>query len=143
MFRTSQNSSVTPKRLLAALLLLMSRSTCLVVVQIVPPSDSRACSIPPLKAALGDLAAPDLPEIESTLIAAARVKLPWENVAADDIANSVGITWENGELWKNSRTRLVELWVLPRDICPMVPMVVMPRLQLEPNVKCWKKCLNC
>ena len=56
------------------------------------------------------MAAPNAPLLDTALIDAARANLSWEKSYDDAVA------WESGELWGQTRLRLVELWVLPRDM---------------------------
>jgi hypothetical protein len=71
-----------------------------------------------LNAVFGDLAAPNSPLLDVSLIDAARVRLSWEKASMlpcdDDDETMTG--WESGEWWEQTRLRLVELWVLPRDM---------------------------
>lgn len=71
-----------------------------------------------LNAAFGDLAAPNSPQLDGSLIESARVRLSWENEEGTSCDNDdePATGWESGELWEQTRLRLVELWVLPRDM---------------------------
>ena len=94
-------------------------------------------------AALGDLTTPpEPPPLDPALIQAASAKLPWEmllekeqepilNLSRDveaELSASVSmnthnddttfadVSWQDGSQWATARKRLVDMWVLPRDM---------------------------
>jgi hypothetical protein len=76
------------------------------------------------------LSAPKAPPLDQELVKAACAQLPWEmraeiqrNANDADLPEAKSSTlgsddnnWQDGSLWANSRIRLVDLWVLPRDM---------------------------
>ena len=61
---------------------------------------------------LGELSVSEPPLLEPAWIEAAKTILPWEepdNILPFDV-------WEQGQVWKYTRIKLVNLWVLPRDM---------------------------
>mmetsp|Transcript_2685 Transcript_2685/g.3915 ORF Transcript_2685/g.3915 Transcript_2685/m.3915 type:complete len:221 (-) Transcript_2685:1455-2117(-) len=69
-----------------------------------------------LHAALGELSTPPPPRLDDDLLKAAKTRLPWESAVQEHTAEEQPSSWENGELWFESRPTLVKLWVLPRDM---------------------------
>lgn len=60
----------------------------------------------------GELTVSDPPPLNAAMIEAARKRLPWEDLDELEVAEA----WETGRVWYNTRVRLVNLWVLPRDM---------------------------
>lgn len=63
------------------------------------------------RAELGELSVSEPQPIDPELIQSATNPLPWE-VAADTIDTA----WHSGSTWYQTRVKLVNLWVLPRDM---------------------------
>eukprot|EP00588_Corethron_pennatum_P018045 CAMPEP_0194305616 /NCGR_PEP_ID=MMETSP0171-20130528/3012_1 /TAXON_ID=218684 /ORGANISM="Corethron pennatum, Strain L29A3" /LENGTH=261 /DNA_ID=CAMNT_0039057195 /DNA_START=61 /DNA_END=843 /DNA_ORIENTATION=- len=68
------------------------------------------------EAASGDSSvSEELPPLNPAWIEAARRPLPWERELATD-NNTDANSWQNGQRWYLTRTALMDLWVLPRDM---------------------------
>lgn len=67
-------------------------------------------SLPILHAEFGELSVPDTPQFEDALIEQARARLDWETGEPSDEG------WESGELWSDTRAKLIQKWILPRDM---------------------------
>jgi hypothetical protein len=100
------------------LALTLLSSTSRIQVQSFIIMTSRSHHHDSLDAVFGDLAAPNSPQLDDSLIAAARVRLSWEKAEglSFDDKDEPATGWESGKWWEQTRLRLVELWVLPRDM---------------------------
>ena len=69
--------------------------------------------------AFGELSiSEEAPQLSAALIQSAQERLPWEQPLEDDslnIENDIE-SWRSGKQWYSTRQRLMDMWVLPRDM---------------------------
>ena len=79
----------------------------------------RAISTQQNALAFGELSiSEEAPQLSAPLIQSAQERLPWEEPLADDSINSDNdiVSWRSGKQWYITRQRLMDVWVLPRDM---------------------------